>query len=167
VSDCNEDRSVYNGQYEVEVVIDRSVSEVWKQYLHIGSWVTSHDIEDAYGTPGTVGSITRVSFRRAKELGYPPAHYHFCKITKLVPERQYLLKTYSARGGSYGAQMTGFDDARFIDLDGKTKVTFNLIIEMKSEAVAKDPASMDLVMANSREGMLRNLNNLKRIVESH
>jgi hypothetical protein len=83
---------------------------------------------------------------------------------KLVRERQYLLKTYSEEGGSYGMQLTCFDDTRFLPIDGKTKVVFNLFAELIGEAIAKDPAGMNL--EQSREGMLRNLNNLKRIVES-
>jgi hypothetical protein len=60
--------------------------------------------------------------------------------------------------------MTGFDDGRLIPIDGKTKATFNISIEIRGEAVAKDPAGFNLEA--SRDGMLRNFANLKRIVES-
>src|SRR6266702_1276 len=159
MSQCDEDRSVYNGHFELEVLIDRPVEEVWPQFIDIPSWVTSHDIETVYGTPGTVGSITRVSFKKAKEQGFPLAHHHYCKLIKVVPERQWILKTYPERGGSYGMQMTGFDDGRLVAIDGKTKAIFNVFIEIRSEAVAKDPASMNMDI--SREGMVKNLNNLK------
>jgi hypothetical protein len=160
---CDEDRSVFSGHYEVEVLIDRPVGEVWKSFLDIGSWVTSHGIEEVSGARGTVGSITRVSFKKAKELGLPLPHYHYCKIIQLVPERQYVLKTYSEKGGSYGRQMTTFDDTRFVAIDGATKLTFNIYIERKGMDLKKDMGAMNL--DDSREGMLKNLNNLKRIVE--
>jgi len=165
MSNCDEERSVYNGHFELEVLIDRPVAQVWKQFVDLGSWVTSHDIENAYGAPGTVGSITRVSSKKAIELGLPPPHYHYCKIIKLLPERQCVLKTYTEQEGAYGMKMLAFDDTRFLILNGKTKLIFNLFAEVRSEAVAQDPAAMNL--DGSREGMLGNLNNLKRIVESH
>jgi hypothetical protein len=166
MSNCEEDRSVFNAHLELEVLIDRPVVQVWKQFLDIGAWVTSHDIENVYGAPGTLGSITRVSFKKAKEQGYPPAHHHYCKIIALVSERQYLLKTYSERGGSYGLQLAAFDDARFFAIDGKTRVTFTFYGEYRGEAVMKDPASMNRSVDVSREGMLKNLENLKQMVES-
>jgi hypothetical protein len=166
MSQCNEDEdcSVYNGHFEVEVLINRPVGQVWKQFLDVSSWVISHDIENASGVPGTLGSITRVSPKNAKEQRLPPAPYHYCKIIKLVPERQYVLKTYPEKGGSYGMHSISFDDTRFVAIDGKTKVTFSIFFEVKSEAVAKDPAAINVDA--SREGMVKNLNKLKQIVES-
>jgi hypothetical protein len=158
--------SVYSGHYQVEVVIDRPAAEVWKQFLDIGSWVTSHNIEDVEGTPETLGSITRVSFRGADDAGYPPAHYHYCKIITLVPERDYVLKTYSEQGGSYGLQISAFDHANFVEADGKTTVTFNLYAEYEGDAVANDRAAMDEMMKVSSDGMVKNLGKLKAIVES-
>lgn len=163
MSNCDEDRSVYNGHFEVEVLINRPVARVWRQYLDIGSWVTSHDIEQVYGEPDAVGCITRCSARAAKALGVPQPHYHYCKIIKLVPRRQYVLKSYAEKGGSYGMEaVTGFDDTRFIEIGNTTKVVFNIFAEMRGEVVAKDPAAMNL----DPSGMIGNLNNLKRIVES-
>jgi len=164
MSQHDEDPTIYNGHFEVEVLIDRPVQQVWKAFLDIGSWVTSHDIETLHGTPGTVGSITRVSFKKAKEQGVPLPHYHYCKLIKVVPEQQWILKTYSEEGGSYGMQMTAFDDGRLIAAGSQTRATFNIFAEIRSEAVAKDPSAMNLDV--SREGMLKNLQNLKRMVES-
>jgi hypothetical protein len=162
MSDCDEDRSIYNGHFEVEVVIHRPVAQVWHQFLDIGSWVTSHDIEEVHGERDSVGSITRCSSKAAKQLGVPPPHYHYCKIIKLVPERQYVLKSYAEKGGSYGMQaITGFDDTRFIEMGNKTKVVFNIFAAMRGEAIAKDPAAMNL----DPSGMIANLNKLKHIVE--
>ena len=81
-----------------------------------------------------------------------------------MPERQYLIKTYSEKGGSYGMQMTAFDDARFVGIGGQTEIIFNLFAEAKSDAIAQDPTAMNL--DDSREGMLGNLLNLKRLLES-
>jgi uncharacterized protein YndB with AHSA1/START domain len=163
VSGCDEGMSVYNGHFELEVLIERPVVQVWRQYLDMASWVTSHDIENAYGAPGTVGSITRVSSKRAKERGAPPPHHHYCKLIKLVPERQYVLKTYTGKDGAYGMYMIAFDDTRFLATGGQTKIIFNLFVEARSEAIAKESGTMNL--DGSREGMLGNLNNLKRILE--
>jgi hypothetical protein len=158
--------SVYSGHYEVGVVIDRPVAEVWQQFLDIGSWVTSHDIEDVEGTPQTLGSITRVSFRGVLEAGYPPAHYHYCKIITLDPERDYVLKTYSEQGGSYGLEISAFDHASFAEVDGKTTVTFDLFAEYKTDAAEIDRAAMDEMMKVSSDGMVKNLGKLKALVES-
>lgn len=158
MNEFDEDASVSNGHYEVDVVIDAPVSQVWKQFLDIGSWVTSHTIENVSGEPGTLGSITRVAFKKAKESGLPPAHYHFCKIIKLIPEQQYVLKTYSEKGGSYGVEISAFDDTRFVEADGKTTVTFNLY------ATSKSGAPLDLEV--SRQGMVQNLAKLKGLVEN-
>jgi len=169
MTNFDEDSSVYNETYEVEVLIDRPIAQVWKQFLDIPSWVTSHHIENIYGEPGTVGSITRVSFKKAKELAMPPPHYHYCKLIQVLPQKQWVLKTYSERGGSYGFDMKGFDDGRVFAIADKTRVTFNLFIEYTSEVLAKqlraanaDPNLKDA----SRNGMQKNLENLKRIVES-
>jgi len=149
----------------LEIVIDRPVSQVWKQFLHIPSWVSSHRIETVYGEPGTVGSITRVSFNKAAEAGFPPPHYHYCKFIKVIPERQWLLKTYAEKGGSYGGmEFHTFDDGRVIALsDHRTKVTFNAFSEIRAESIARDPNSINL--ETSREGMQVNLENLKRLLE--
>src|SRR5262245_29529306 len=122
----DEDPSVFTAHYEVEVLINRPVGPVWRQFLDISSWVTSHKIELVSGALDAVGGITRVSAPHAVETGLPRPHHHFCKIITLVPERHYVLKTYADRGGSYGLQLSCFDDARFDSIDGKTKVTFNL-----------------------------------------
>jgi hypothetical protein len=171
MSDWDEGLSVYNGHSEVEIVIDRPVAEVWKQFLDLPSWVANFDVKNVHGTPNTEGSITRVNFNEAKEQGLPPQHYHYCKIIKLIPERRYVLKTYSAEGGSYGMQMLGFDDGRFVALEGegKTKISFAVFCEYKgkvvAEAIAKNPSAWDDDVRQSAEGMLRNLNNLKRMLE--
>lgn len=166
MSNYDEHPRVYNGQYEVEITIDRPVREVWRQFLDIGSWVTSHDIELVAGSKDAVGGITKVSFRKAKEIGMPEPHHHYCKIIKLIPERQYVLKTYHEKGGSYGWEIVAFDDTRLFDTGGKTRITFNLLIEMKSDIVIEDRPSIDQAMETSRQGMQRNLANLKSLVES-
>jgi len=173
MSDVDEDRSVWNGTYQVEVTIDRPVTEVWNQFLDVASWVTSHRIEEVSEPRRTLGAITRVSpseeamraVSSATGEELPPAHHHYCKIVHFVPEQQYVLKTYSEKGGSYGLELTAFDDTRFTPLDGdRTKVTFNLFCEMKGGLVEKDPTAMSL--EGSRLGMVENLNNLKRLVEN-
>jgi hypothetical protein len=172
VSSVDEDASVWNGTYEIEVTIDRPVSEVWEQFLDVGSWVTSHKIEEITEPRRVLGAITRVSpseeamraVTSGTGEGLPPVHYHYCKIIKLVPEQQYVLKTYSEKGGSYGLEIVAFDDARFYSEDGKTRAVFNLFCSFKGELVAKDPSAMSL--EGSRQGMIGNLENLKRIVES-
>ncbi len=163
MTNYDEENTVFNGHYEVEVIIDRPVAGVWTQYLDIGSWVTSHDIENVYGTPGTVGSITRVSFKKAKEMDMPPTHHHYCKIVEMEREKYYLLKTYSEKGGSYGVNLTAFDDAKFSSCNGKTKIVFSVYLEMVAESIANetDPINLDV----SRDGMIQNLENLKRICE--
>jgi len=165
MSTCDEDHAVYNGHFELEILIERPVELVWKRFVDIGSWITSHDIENVYGTPGAVGSIMRVSGTAPEEQEMPRPHYHYCKIIKLVPERQYVLKTYSERGGSYGMEIAAFDDTRFVGAEDGTKLIFNLYAEIRAEAVAREPTRMNL--DDSKEGMLKNLKNLKRIVESY
>jgi len=160
----DEDRSVYNGHFELDILIDCPVGQVWKQYLDTPSWVVSHQIERVCGSPDAVGYITRVSDIASKDQGYPPPWHHYCKIIKLLPEHQYVLKTYSEKGGSYGMVMTCFDDTRLIAVDAKTHVIFNLYAEIRGDIVAKDPAAMNLDA--SVEGMGKNLNNLKRMMES-
>ena len=165
MSSFDEDLSVYSDHYEVEVLINRPISQVWKQYVDIPSWVITHRIETVSGEPGTVGSITRVAFKRAQEMGMPPPHYHYCKLIKLVPERRWVLKTYAEKGGSYGCQeFHTFDEGRVSAVDSQTTlVTFNLFSEIKAEAIARDPGGMNLDA--SRDGMQRNLENLKKVVE--
>ena len=159
----DEDRSVFNGHFELDILIDSPVEKVWSQYMDTGSWVTSHDIEFIHGSPGTLGAVKRVAFKRARELGMPPPHYHFCKIIKLVPNQQHALKTYTESAGAYGMRIIAFDDTRFHVIGTTTKVTFNIFMETRSEAAPKDPSAAN--MEASRAGMLVNLNNLKRIVE--
>jgi len=165
MSKYDEDSSIYNGIIDdQEVIIDRPVAQVWERFLDIGSWVTTHHIEELPGPRRELGAITRVTSIGAEEAGYLPAFYHYCKIIRLLPEHHCVLKTYSEKGGSYGMQITAFDDTRFFAIDGKTKVTFRLYGEFRGEIVAKNPAVMNL--EGSREGMIKNLQNLKRIVES-
>ena len=171
MNDWNEGPSIYNGFSEVEIVINRPIAEVWNKFLDLGSWVMNFDIDELYGKPGTLGSIWRCSFKAAAEQGLPPQHHHYCKIYRLIPEQRYVLKTYSAEGGSYGMEITAFDDGRFIALDpGMTKISFALFCEYKgknvAEAAAKNPSVWDDDVRQSADGMLSNLNNLKRILES-
>ena len=162
-----EDPTVYNGCFEVEVVINRPVEAVWKQFLDMTAWITTYDMKVISGVPNTVGSVTRLSPKNAKDADVPPAPYHFTKIVKLVPNQQYVIKTFSAKIGSYGGIFaTGFDDARFLSMGDKTKVIWNLYSEMKADIVAKDPAFMKTLFAGSRDGMAENFKNLKRIMES-
>jgi hypothetical protein len=160
-----EDSSVYNGVLNLEITIARSAAEIWPRFLKIGSWVVSHRIEELSSPGRAIGAVTRVSPVAVNLDGYPPPHYHYCKIIKLIPERQYVLKTYSELGGSYGdVQMTAFDDTRFIPVDDThTKVTFDFYAEFKSATLTDDPGAMDV--EGSRQGMMNNLENLKRMVE--
>jgi hypothetical protein len=152
MNDWVESYSIYNGFSEVEIVINRPIADVWNKFLDLGSWVMNFEIEALYGKPGTLGSIWRCSFKAAEEQGLPLQHHHYCKIYRLIPEQRYVLKTYSAEGGSYGMEITAFDDGRFVALDERTtKISFALFCEYKGKVVA--------------EGMLSNLNNLKRIME--
>jgi hypothetical protein len=128
--------------------------------------VTSHDVENVYGAVGAAGFITRLSTKAKSWVGTPPPHYHYCKVLKLVPERQQLLKTYTEKGGSYGMQMIAFDDTRLITMGDRTKITFDIYMEAKSEAIAINPGAMAQQLEASRDGMAKNLSNLKRIVES-
>jgi hypothetical protein len=165
MSNYDEDPSIYNGLSEVEVVIDRPVAQVWNQFLDIGSWVTSHVIETVCGTVGTLGSIMRVSFKGATDLSMPPPHHHFCKVIEVIPERQYVLKTYSARDGSYGLRFSSFDDSRFFARNGGTRLTFALFAEFRGERASHDALARSVDVG--REGMLKNLGNLKRMMEGH
>jgi hypothetical protein len=162
----DEDSVVSNGHYEVEVIIDRPASQVWTPLLDDTLWVTTHGIQAVSGELGSVGFITRVSSKTENLVAAPPPHYHYCKLIKLVPEKQYVLKSYSEKGGSYGAQMTGFDDTRLVAMGDRTKVIFNIYWEARSEALAGDLAAQALNSEVSRQGMITNLNNLKRSVES-
>ena len=164
MSKFDEDSLVHNNILDLEIVIDRSVAQVWKQLMDVGSWVTSHDIEEVSDVRRTLGAITRVSARRAKELGFPPPHYHYCKIIHLIPERQCVLKSYSEKGGSYGMRMTGFDDTRLIAVDGQTKISFRAYSEYRGELLIK--MSEALKSAEEDDHMLKNVENLKRIVEN-
>src|SRR5262249_51691578 len=139
MSQYDESPSVYNGHYEIQAVIDRPVAEVWKQFLDIGSWVTSHSIENVEGEPGTLGSVTPVAFLGAAEGELPAPAYHYCKIIRLIPEQRYMLKTYSEQGGSYGLEIVAFDDARFAEADGTTTITFNLYFHAKGDSIAQNP----------------------------
>jgi uncharacterized protein YndB with AHSA1/START domain len=161
----DEDPSVYSGTFEVEITIDRPVAEVWRQYVDAASWISTHEIEFVTGAPGIEGSIRRIAFRKAKELGMAPPHHHYGKLIKVIPERQQLVKTYAEKEGAYGMQMLCFDDARFESVGGGTRVIFNTFAEIKSADVAKDPAAYSLDA--SRNGMLANLTNLKRMLEGH
>jgi hypothetical protein len=164
MSQVDEDSSVHNSTDDLEIFIARPTAQVWRQCIDAASWVTSHHVENVRGAPGALGSITRVSFKRARELGMPLPHYHYCKVIQLVPERQYVLKAYSERGGSYGVCLTGFDDTRFFSVDGGTKITFRAYSEYKGELVTNEPSA--LKDAEEDNHMLQNLENLKRIVES-
>jgi hypothetical protein len=164
-----EDPSILNGQYEVEIMIDRPVEQVWKQYIDQKSWVTSHGIETVSGKPGTLGAVMKASFKGAPGFAMPLPHHHYVQFIKIVPEQQFLCKTYSEKGGSYGYEsMKAFDDARVYAIGDRTRVTFDLFIEYKSAEIAKLTAAEKLDewrMKVSQEGMLKNLENLKRIVE--
>jgi uncharacterized protein YndB with AHSA1/START domain len=172
--DFEEDAAVGSGLYEIELVINAPVSKVWEQFLDIGSWVTSHKIEEVGELRREVGAVTRVSpsQKAVDELGsegaaIPLPHHHYCRIIDLVPEQQYVLKTYAEQGGSYGLEeFLAFDVSRFYAIDGGTRATFTLFAHMKGEFVTSDPGAMDLCMRTSRAGMVGNLENLKRIVES-
>lgn len=160
----DEDLSLHSGTFEVDILVDRPVAEVWRQYVDAASWISTHDIEFVAGGPGIEGSIRRIAFKKAKELGMPLPHHHYGKLVKVIPERQQLVKTYAEKEGAYGMQMLCFDDARFAVVGSQTRITFNTYAEIKSADVAKDPAAYNLDA--SRVGMLANLTNLKRILES-
>lgn len=164
MSEYDEDVNISNGHYEVAVIIDCPVKEVWKRFLDMGSWVTSHHIETVKGLPRTLGEVTRVSFKNSREISLPEPHHHFCKIIKLIPEFQYVLKTFTGKDGAYGMNLTAFDDGRFFSIgSAQTKITWNVMVEWRSQA--KATVSGDEQMEISRRGMLANLNQLKRILE--
>ena len=156
-----EDTSIENVLLDLQILINASVSKVWAHWIDMASWVTSHRIEHVSGEIGTVGLISRASFALAGDMGYPAPHYHYNQVLKVVPEQQYTFKTYSEAGGSYGLRMLGFDDARFIDAEEKTKVTFRFYGEYKTEI----PRDQSKPLSGDGNHMMRNLENLKRIVE--
>lgn len=160
----DEDSAITNEVSEIGILISKPVSEVWKQYQDLSSWVTSHEIEEVSNEKRQVGAIFRVTFKQAGAMGYPPPHHHYCKIIKMVAERQYVLKTYSEEGGSYGMRISAFDDARF-HLEGSgTRVTFAYFGEHKVMRPKEVPVQFDMKVSD--EGMLANLKNLKKILEN-
>ena len=165
MNEFDEDPRVSNGHAELEILIARPVTEVWAQWIDLGSWISSHNIEEISEARRIVGAITRVSPKVPHVLGDETAYYHFCKIIKMVPARQYLVKTYSEKGGSYGVRMMGFDDTRFFAVGDTTRIVFNFFGQSKGTDIADEPGVMNL--EGSCVGMLRNLENLKRIVEGH
>jgi hypothetical protein len=158
----DEDPAITNEVSELEIFIDKPVSEVWNQYLDLSSWVTSHDVKEVSNEKREVGMIMRITFKQAGAMGYPPPHHHYCKIIKMIPERQYVLKTYSEEGGSYGMRISAFDDARFYAEGTGTRVIFAYFGEHK--AMRSRQVSVDMKVSD--EGMLSNLKNLKKILES-
>ena len=171
MNDWNEGPSVYNGFSEVDIVINQPIAEVWTKFLDLRSWVMNFDIEELYGKPGTLGSIWRCTVKDAAAQGIPLQHFHYCKIIRLIPEQRYVLKSYSAEVGSYGMDITAFDEGRFEALGPQTtKIAFALFCEYKGKVVVeglrKNPSAWDDDVRQGAEGMLNNLNNLKRILES-
>jgi outer membrane murein-binding lipoprotein Lpp len=162
----DKDRAIYSGYAEAEVVIDRPVAQVWRQFLDLGSWITSQTIENVTGPPNTVGAITRVTSLGAIRESRPAPHYHYCQIIKLIPERQYVRASYTEKGGSYGLEGSASKDVRFVEMGGKTKVIYSMFAEFRGESATKKPAAMDTMMDGERAGILRSLNTLKRIVEN-
>src|SRR5579871_5449234 len=106
----DEDPSVFNGHYEVEVFVDRPPAQVWQPMMDDRLWVTSHGIEFVSGEMGTVGFIWRVFAKTDSWMSTPPPHHHYCKVIKLIPDQQYVLKTFTEAEGAYGMQMVAFDD---------------------------------------------------------
>jgi len=165
----DEDPSILNLILDLEVVINCPVQAVWKHWLELGSWVLSHDVDTVHGVPGALGSVMRASNKRGAELGMhisevPLPHYHYCKIIKIVPEKVYVLKTFSEKGGSYGMDMAGFDQAKFELIGEKTKISYHYIGSYKSPKFIGGPFLKD--PDDDDDHMLKNLLNLKRIVEA-
>jgi len=160
---CNyvEDLSIENVLVDLEIDINAPVSQVWNRWIDMASWVTSHAIVHVSGQIGQIGLVSRASFKGAEEMGYPAPHYHYNKVIKLIPERQYTFKTYSEVGGSYGMRIIGFDEARFEDIGIGTRVTFRFYGEYKTE-VARDASRG---VSSDGNHMMRNLESLKKIVE--
>src|SRR6185437_7683748 len=133
----DEDPTVYNGHFELEVLIDRPVEQVWAQFFDIPSWVLTHEIDLVSGARGTVGSITQVFSRNARE-----EVYHYCKLIKLVSGARWILKTFLERGAEY--DYTAFEEGRLLPVNNKRNVIYNNFIEVIAQSNEKDPGVMNL-----------------------
>lgn len=162
-----ESPSISNHHYEVDIVIDRPVKVVWKQFLDMGSWVTSHDFVQITGERGGLGSVMRIALKNAQARGLHPPFYHYSKTIAVFPERRWLLKIYYEKGGSYGvARCTSFDDFQFVRSGEHTRVVCNFFEEFEGGLLDKDPDLIRRSLDASQKGMLLNLQSLKTLLET-
>ena len=118
------DIDFYDVTYHNETIIDSPLEKVWHHLLKIKDWWNDDfNTKTISGEEGKIGYTVRT---------WPPGitdaehtSYHYYKIISLIPTKLVTLKTYSAKGGSYGnPEYISFETFLLTKSKGQTKVSF-------------------------------------------
>ena len=164
---------IYGGEtfdytVEVEVTINRPAKEVWAHVIN-NAWVITHRMERFSGEPnqeGEIWKVTPMGIFNLAEKDRPAASYHYGKTIKIVPEKQFVLKGYPIKGGSYGSfEFIDFGDIRLSENNGKTTVTFNGYVSFKEGIMTQE--NFEKMAKGSQKTMEVNYLELKKLAESN
>lgn len=139
------DEKPYESQYLcVETIIEYPVEKVWPHALQIGKWMTDHRLETLAGEAGKVGHFERV-FMRGIGAEVPEPHYHLYGIAEIIPFKLIAMEVFPEIGGSYGKkrEWVMFDSILFVDLGGRTHITFLLVDMQVGRGAGRHRKKMD------------------------
>ena len=165
------DMKFYDSAYYTETVIEYPIEKVWPHILNINGWLIDDEFitQTVSGEEGEVGHIVKM-VRLGVSDETPLPHYHFYKLTEVIPNKLFTLKGFSEEGGSYGLpEKLGFETFILTEDNGNARVS----LIYNAERIRDDSQSIENIASSIREEnrkfdnlFVRFWNNLRQLIEN-
>jgi len=130
-----------------EVTIDRSPAEVWPVLLDARSWKLSVvNLETISGQSGAEGEVRRVTQKSGDQ--HELATY-FMRVVRQRPHEQLVFKLWPIGGSDFLA----YADFSLIDLDGRTRLIYDVYAEYRSSESFQDEMNANACAQSAARAM--------------
>ena len=160
----------YDSACYTDTVIEYPIEKVWPHAFNINSWLVGggFDSQTMAGEQGKAGHLIKIL---AHGMGdeTPRPHYHFCKLTEVIPHRLFTIKGFSEEGGSYGRpQHRSYENFLLTEENGHTRVSLIYNVERLIET-AEDKDRIEAIVRDEKKtfaNMDTYWDKLKQLVKS-
>lgn len=109
-----------------DLVIDRPVKDVWPFVLNYTLWQDFSHAEHISGPQGGEGEVVLLKKEEKGLEAFPP---YYGRTLKIIPEQQFVWKTYPRKINDDVMDFAGIVDFRLSEKDGKTVFSYYFYYE--------------------------------------
>jgi len=122
------------------ITLNRTAKEVWPYVLNYTLWQDFSHAEHISGEEGGEGEVVLLKKEEKGLEEFPP---YYGRTLKIVPEKQFVWKTYPRKLDDDTMDFSGIVDFRLKEVDGKTIFSYYFYYEF----IAKGLSEQEIVSA--------------------